>query len=279
MNNIELVNYCKAQIGRPYWFGTFGQIANGKIWSSNANRYAKYYSDARKAKAVERGDMGQKVHDCSGLIKGAIMSKFAADMPAIYDAKYDLNAKAFYDQAPEKGDISTIPDLIGLGVVNETRSHIGVYTGNGRVIQAKGFDYGVVESGLDGFTHWCKLPFFDYVSTAPIGGDTSEQPVEAPKKPLEVIVTEVINGAWGNGEERKQRLTAAGYNYDEVQAAVNEQLKASKPQTVYTVKRGDTLWAIASKYLGDGKRYKEIMNLNGLTSDIIRVGQKLILPL
>ena len=277
MNNLELVDYCKAQLGRPYWFGTFGQLANAKVWSSNAKRYPKYYSDARKAKAVERGDMGVKVHDCSGLIKGALMSK-SADMPAIYAAKYDLNAKAFFDQSSDNGNISYIPDIVGLGVVNETRSHIGVYIGNGRVIQAKGFDYGVVETGLEGFTHWCKLPFFDYIET-PSVVDTPTTPVESPNKPLDVIVSEVRAGAWGNGEERKQRLTEAGYNYDEVQNAVNAQIKAETAKMTYTVKKGDTLWAIASKYLGDGRRYKEIMSINGLTSDIIRVGQTLTLPL
>lgn len=36
-----------------------------------------------------------------------------------------------------------------------------------------------------------------------------------------------MNDAWGNGEERKQRLTAAGYNYSAVQAKANELACAS----------------------------------------------------
>ena len=43
-----------------------------------------------------------------------------------------------------------------------------------------------------------------------------------PTKSIDEVAREVINGDWGNGEERKQRLTDAGYNYDEVQARVNE---------------------------------------------------------
>ena len=35
---------------------------------------------------------------------------------------------------------------------------------------------------------------------------------------IEEIAKQVINGNWGSGEERKTRLTEAGYNYDEVQA-------------------------------------------------------------
>lgn len=38
------------------------------------------------------------------------------------------------------------------------------------------------------------------------------------------IANEVINGLWGNGNERKQRLTQAGYNYTAVQSVVNRLL-------------------------------------------------------
>ena len=46
----------------------------------------------------------------------------------------------------------------------------------------------------------------------------------------------------------------------------------------YKVKKNDSLWSIAVKYLGDGNRYKEIMALNGLTSDVIRTNQTLKVP-
>lgn len=49
-------------------------------------------------------------------------------------------------------------------------------------------------------------------------------------------------------------------------------------QAVYTVVAGDSLWGIAQKRLGNGNRYKEIMTLNGLSSTVIRTGQKLKLP-
>ena len=47
---------------------------------------------------------------------------------------------------------------------------------------------------------------------------------------------------------------------------------------VHTVVHGDTLWAIAKKYLGNGSRYKEIVSLNGLTSNVIYSGMKLKIP-
>lgn len=48
--------------------------------------------------------------------------------------------------------------------------------------------------------------------------------------------------------------------------------------TTYTVKKGDSLWAIAAAKLGDGTRYNEIKILNGLTSNTIYAGQVLKIP-
>lgn len=50
-------------------------------------------------------------------------------------------------------------------------------------------------------------------------------PNYAVKKSITRIAKEVIEGKWGNGAERKQKLEAAGYNYREVQNKVNELLK------------------------------------------------------
>lgn len=49
-------------------------------------------------------------------------------------------------------------------------------------------------------------------------------PVENKKKSITEIAKEVISGKWGNGEERKKKLTAAGYDYKAVQNKVNELL-------------------------------------------------------
>jgi len=47
---------------------------------------------------------------------------------------------------------------------------------------------------------------------------------------------------------------------------------------VHTVVRGDTLWDISQKYLGNGARYPEIKTLNGLTSNVIYSGWQLKIP-
>lgn len=45
---------------------------------------------------------------------------------------------------------------------------------------------------------------------------------ETSKKSIDTIAREVLRGDWGNGAERKKRLTAAGYDYAAVQKRVNE---------------------------------------------------------
>jgi len=53
--------------------------------------------------------------------------------------------------------------------------------------------------------------------------------VENSNKSTEEIAKEVIAGKWGNGDERKQKLTKAGYDYAAVQAKVNELCNGKAP--------------------------------------------------
>ncbi|MBM6897456.1 hypothetical protein H9X86_08790 [Pseudoflavonifractor capillosus] len=55
-------------------------------------------------------------------------------------------------------------------------------------------------------------------------GSASTQPTQPAKKTVEEIAQEVIQGKWGNGTDRKNRLTAAGYDPQAVQSKVNQLL-------------------------------------------------------
>ena len=59
--------------------------------------------------------------------------------------------------------------------------------------------------------------------------DIKPAPAPTPTKDIETLAREVINGDWGNGQERYDRLTAAGYDYNAVQNRVNEILAGDKP--------------------------------------------------
>ena len=63
---------------------------------------------------------------------------------------------------------------------------------------------------------------------------------EPAKKTNEQLAQEVLEGKWGNGEERKKRLTDAGYNYQAVQDIVNSIVYDFKVGTkVKTIKTGN----------------------------------------
>ena len=81
------------------------------------------------------------------------------------------------------------------------------------------------------------------------------------------LVSEVWAGKYGDGEVRK---IALGSRYNEVQNKINS---SSSSATVYTVKSGDTLSGIASKY---GTTYQNLASINGISDpDKIYPGQKI----
>lgn len=59
------------------------------------------------------------------------------------------------------------------------------------------------------------------------GGRDGSAPAPAPqpaKKSNDQVASEVLAGAWGNGEDRRNKLSAAGYDYAVIQALVNQKL-------------------------------------------------------
>ena len=64
--------------------------------------------------------------------------------------------------------------------------------------------------------------FYDYNAVQKRVNELMAKPV---LKSVDEIAKEVIQGKWGNGDERKTKLTSAGYDYGKVQARVNELMK------------------------------------------------------
>ena len=95
-----------------------------------------------------------------------------------------------------------------------------------------------------------------------------------PKKSVTEVAKNVINGKYGNGDERKKKLEAEGYDYDQVQAKVNQLLGANTTKT-YTVKSGDTLSGIASKYKTTVAKLVKDNNIKN--ANLIYPGQKIVI--
>jgi hypothetical protein len=89
------------------------------------------------------------------------------------------------------------------------------------------------------------------------GGGTTPAPAPTPtptkKKSTEELAREVIAGRWGDGDSRKRKLQAAGYDYDAVQKKVNEFLKPSKKSTEQIARE-----VIAGKWGNGATRKKKL---------------------
>jgi GH25 family lysozyme M1 (1,4-beta-N-acetylmuramidase) len=127
------------------------------------------------------------------------------------------------------------------------------------------------------------ISYQDYPSIIKAGGfngyakqESAPQPVTPvqPRKTIDELAREVLTGRWGNGEDRKNRITTAGYDYAAVQAKVNEMLGANQA-VYYTVRSGDTLSAIAARY---GTSVSAIQKMNASlirNVNLIQVGWKI----
>ena len=157
-----LVEYAKAQLGKPYWWGTFGQTASAALLAQKRTQYPERYT----ADDFE-SQFGQKVHDCVGLIKGYRWCDTPASEPA-YKSVQDVAVSGLYMSCPENGSIDTMPDIPGVCVFMRDMSHVGVYIGDGYVVEATGHARGVVKTKLAGrgWGLWGKPRWISYETTA-----------------------------------------------------------------------------------------------------------------
>lgn len=159
-----LVEYAKAQLGLPYWYGAFGQIGSYAVYRTFCGMYPNFY----KCWSFESftNQYGKRVHDCVGLIKGYLWSETPTSAP-VYNAAQDKSANGMIEAAKAanmpNGPIETMPEKPGLLVHRD--GHIGVYIGNGEVIEARGHAYGVIKSKLNtseagrAWTDWAQCPW------------------------------------------------------------------------------------------------------------------------
>lgn len=100
---------------------------------------------------------------------------------------------------------------------------------------------------------WGYEDYSEYIKSNGLNGYSKEIVPPEVKKTVDELAREVINGLWGNGQERYDKLTAAGYSYDDVQKRVNEILYPPKKpldEIANEVIRGD--WSAGEE------RYKKL---------------------
>lgn len=178
---------------------------------------------------------------------GYACGRFNEIIGAMKYPSLNCNAENFIERAKNTYglEISSVPTLGGIMVWQK-----GTLSGNdgaGHVaVVEKIIDSNTIytsESGYGGSAFWnstrrntngrwglgSAYTFRGCIVNPAIGKVVAPTPTPSAKKSVDEVAKEVIRGEWGNGDERYNRLTNTGYNYNEVQAKVNELLNSNKP--------------------------------------------------
>ena len=144
-----------------YVWGTFGLVLTEGLFESKLAQYPDAL--AGNADFIRQTWVGGRTTDCVGLIKGyGWLDAETEEIVYNTNGMPDITANEMYHSATVSGPIDTIPETPGLAVWHD--GHIGVYIGNGEVVEAMGTRYGVVKTKLEGarWTHWLKIPYISY---------------------------------------------------------------------------------------------------------------------
>lgn len=166
-NNVDLCKWALMAYENNwgYVYGTWGNVLSETALD---NRLAQYPDIVGENEAfIRQNYIGKRVTDCSGLIKGYCWyTPYGNSIDYCGGVMPDLGANKMLEFATEKGDIETMPEILGLAVCAD--GHIGVYIGDGWVIEAKSTLDGVCRTRLKDrpWTHWCKLPYIEYDDSA-----------------------------------------------------------------------------------------------------------------
>jgi hypothetical protein len=158
MKAVDFVAAVQKQVGNGYWYGCYvPMIGTEALLAYKAKQYPAQYTADYVTRS--RKWLGKPVTDCVGLMKGVV---WQADFQGRYQAASDLSANGMYQKCQVKGPIATIPEKPGLVVWKD--GHIGVYVGNGMVVESRSVEWGVVRTFLKDrpWTNWGECHLIDY---------------------------------------------------------------------------------------------------------------------
>ena len=163
-NNLDLVKWSEfaADKGWGYVWGTYGTVLSDSFLESKVTQYPDEVGGNEEF--IRANWLGKRTADCVGLIKGySWYDTTSQSTILVSNGMPDIGADDMYNNATEKGTIDTISEIPGLAVWKE--GHIGVYIGNGEIVEAYGTTTGVIRSQLSngGWTHWLKIPYITYL--------------------------------------------------------------------------------------------------------------------
>lgn len=162
-NSLDLVCYAEQAFdsGWGYVWGTYGDILTASLFSYKLEQYPDGVGNYEDF--IRNNWLGGRTTDCVGLIKGyGWLNPETIKIEYGTNGMLDTNADGMYNNAAVSGSIDTMPDVLGLAVWKS--GHIGIYVGNGKVIEAMGTKYGVVKTNLSerSWTAWLEIPYINY---------------------------------------------------------------------------------------------------------------------
>jgi cell wall-associated NlpC family hydrolase len=194
VTNLELAAFCEKATEKKtlYMWGTYGRKITENLIANKQKQYSARYSEKR-VKFLKNHIDGETLGcDCAGLIKWALWTKGNILLSPKYEAATDRGTNGLFREAKEKGKISSLPEIPGVLVWKD--GHVGVYVGNGDVVECTlgtrgdGVVFSLLKKG--GWTHWLKLPEIEYVEkTKPEQGTetTAPQPITNAKKKISLL--------------------------------------------------------------------------------------------
>ena len=164
-NNLDLVTYANHAwaSGWGYVWGTYGSVLTESLFEYKLEQYPD--NVANHEEFIRNNWLGRRTSDCVGLIKGyGWLDPVSLSIGYGTNSMPDIGADRMYTNASIKGDMSSMPDVPGLAVWHS--GHIGIYIGNGEVIEAMGTKYGVVKTQLSerSWTAWLEIPYIRYLT-------------------------------------------------------------------------------------------------------------------
>ena len=213
----ELAAYAISKIGVPYFYGSKMTKLTESFMMSMHRSYPNVVTSNYMAKARRKKQVGKVNVDCSGLI-GAFRGK-------------QLGSSQLYSTAKKRMPISEVKNF-AVGTVLWKPGHVGVYIGNGKCVEAKGIDYGVIKSDVSATPWRYGLTFsdmkYDY-KTKVSGSHKGSNPYSKPSSTIQT-------GSKGEGVRWLQwELNEAGFNLiidgvfgDKTTKAVKKFQKSSK---------------------------------------------------
>ena len=175
-NNLDLAQWAIAaeKAGWGYVWGTYGRILTRSLFEMKLEQYPEDVGGYQEY--IADNYIGKRTADCVGLIKGySWYDPQTESFGYAVNGMPDLSANQIYEFASEKGSIDTMPEIPGLLVWMD--GHVGIYIGNGEVVEARGTYYGVVRTQLSrrGWQAWAKVTGITYLEESEESSEESTQ--------------------------------------------------------------------------------------------------------